>query len=104
MFQVVAVEPVERGGTFAGYRIVEVAAEAREKMEPKLRVGDVVTEINGIPIERPDDYMAAWKKLKHRAVLEVEYRRDREENRALWYVRERVDEAIREEDSSGGRR
>lgn len=102
LFQVVSVEPVREGGSFRGYRIVDAANAAMEIMKSKLRVGDVVTKVNGVPIEKPDDYLAAWKKLKHRAVLEVEYRRDGESDRALWYVRERV-KAKRGGDRSGDR-
>lgn len=104
VFQAVTVEPVERDGTFRGYRIVDVSDAAREAVEPQLRVGDVVTEVNGVPIERPDDYMAAWEKLKHRAVLEVEFRRDGASERALWYVRERVESAGPAEETRDGRR
>jgi len=104
IFRVVTVEPVERDGTFRGYRIVEFSDVAREAVEPQLRVGDVVTEVNGVPIERPDDYMAAWEKLKHRSVLEVEFRRDGDVTRALWYVRERIDSARSGEETRDGRR
>lgn len=104
VFQVVTLEPVRRDGTFRGYRIVDAGTAAREIMEPQLQVGDVVTEVNGVPIEKPDDYLAAWKKLKHRAVLEVEFRREGDSERALWFVRERVDRPRRGDASRDGGR
>lgn len=90
VFRAVTVEPVKRDGSFRGYRIVEASEAARRVMQPQLEVGDLVQTVNGVSIERPGDYMEAWKKLKERTVLEVEFRRDGETHEAHWVVDERA--------------
>lgn len=90
LFQAVTVEPVKREDQFRGYRIVEATDAARRVMRPQLEIGDVVQVVNGVPIERPDDYMEAWNKLEERAVFEVEYVRDGEAGEAHWVVEERA--------------
>lgn len=90
LFQAVTVEPVKRQDQFRGYRIVEATDAARRVMRPQLEIGDVIRVVNGVPIERPDDYMEAWNKLEERAVFEVEYVRDGEAGEAHWVVEERA--------------
>jgi len=55
--QQVQVRPSFRRGRFFGWRIVAYSGPG------PVRGGDVVTQINGKPIERPDQFMAVWEKL-----------------------------------------
>lgn len=61
-------------GTFEGFRIVRV--HDRKKYEGLgIGPGDVVTSINGQPIERPAQAYAAFVSLKTASSLDVEYLR-----------------------------
>jgi type II secretory pathway component PulC len=87
IFQVVQLEPAKKDGEFRGYEIVGAKPEAREAMSPQLEVGDVITSINGIAIERPKDYMKAWEKFAEGEDVHIDLLRDGDEREADWVVR-----------------
>lgn len=73
LLQRVTVEAVEVGGVFVGWRI--------EALPPGwsaygLRVGDVVTGVNGMAIETPAQAQAVWGSLADARALRVEVLRD----------------------------
>ncbi len=79
--QNIRVEPSLVDGGFQGFRIVEVRdPEAWEKFD--LGPGDVVTSINGKPIERPEQAHEVFVSLKSADALVVRYLRGGQE-RAL---------------------
>lgn len=49
---------------FIGFRIEEASETARQYLEPDIEVGDVVTHVNLVELEQPDDYMEAWESLE----------------------------------------
>lgn len=69
----VADEPVRRDGKFHGFKIVAVRADW-----PGLDIapGDVVTGVNGMPIEHPEEAFDALKSLDRASELRVTYERD----------------------------
>jgi hypothetical protein len=69
----VAVEEVLRDGKFIGWRVVAMPAEWRGI---DLKPGDVVTHINGMTLEKPDDLYTAWSSLVVASDLKVAYERD----------------------------
>lgn len=87
VFQVVMLEPDRKDGEFRGFRILEASEEAKSVMSPQIEVGDVVTHVNDVRLERPDDYMKAWKKLDDVDVIEVDLLRDGDEKQATWTVK-----------------
>jgi type II secretory pathway component PulC len=64
--QHVQVRPTFRAGKFAGWRILGYTGPG------PIKIGDVVTRINGAPIERPEEFMRVWGGLKQRSTLLVE--------------------------------
>lgn len=68
----VAVEEVLREGKFVGWRVVAVPPEWSGI---DLKAGDVVTRVNGMPIERPDELYTAWSSLVVASDLKVAYER-----------------------------
>jgi hypothetical protein len=86
LLQQVTLEPVRQNEQFAGYRIAGATESARERMAPQLQVGDVVTRVNGVALERPDDYLAAWSKLPRTRQVSVAFRRDGDPKTARWVV------------------
>lgn len=87
IFQVVQVEPAKQDGEFRGYEIVGAKPEAQEAMSPQLEVGDVITRINGVAIERPEDYMEAWEKFAGGEDVHMDLLRDGDKQEADWVVR-----------------
>ncbi|MBL8606695.1 MAG: serine protease [Myxococcales bacterium] len=82
--QKVSVEdrPVFLGGKFHGYRI---AALKGDLASTELKAGDVVTRVNGLPIERPEQALEAFRSLEISSELRIDYERDGEP-RALRYA------------------
>src|SRR6185436_7787143 len=68
--QRVSVEPEIVGGKFQGFRIVELRpADYWQGVD--LRPGDVVTQVNGLPIERDIDAYEAFQSLRAATSLRV---------------------------------
>ncbi len=67
--------PVLAGGAFRGFRIRALHDDAFWK-GVDLRPGDVVTSVNGFPIERPEQAQVAFDSLQVASELRVTYDRD----------------------------
>ena len=67
--------PVLVGGKFHGFRIA-VLRDAAFWSGVDLRPGDVVTAVNGFPIERPEQAQTAFDSLEVASELRVAYDRD----------------------------
>lgn len=83
---IVTFEPVRRDGAFQGFQIVEVTREAREFITPQMRVGDIVTHVNGVRILKPDDLTQAWRSLSKADSVRVDFLRKSDPMHALWVV------------------
>ena len=73
----VKVRAVMTGGRFVGWEVLE--------MDPAfagggVRVGDVVERVNGLSVEKPDDFAAAWQALRGVGAVELGIRRNGEES------------------------
>lgn len=64
--------PVMRDGKFYGFRLRAINAD----WGVDLRAGDVVTRINGMMIEHPEEADAALRALDKATALRVDYERD----------------------------
>jgi type II secretory pathway component PulC len=67
-------EPVFRRGEFYGFRIARLV-EPRAWEGIDVRAGDVVSRINGMPIEKPDQAYAAFKALVNAKEIVVDLER-----------------------------
>lgn len=68
-------KPELHEGTFVGFRIVELHPPAWWQ-GVDLVPGDVITRVNGMPIEQPTDAHAAFESLRTSDKLVVSYLRD----------------------------
>ena len=84
---VVTVDPIHRDNQFQGYQITEVTRGAREFMTPQVRVGDIVTHVNGVRMSRPDDFMQAWRSLDRVSTIRIDFLRQNQPMNAVWVVR-----------------
>ena len=64
--------PVMRGSKFYGFKIKDINAE----LGVDLRPGDVVTRVNGLSIEHPEEADAAMRSLEKAPSLRVDFERD----------------------------
>ncbi len=65
-------EEVIRGGKFVGWRLLSLP----EDWKVDLKNGDIVTKVNGLSIERPDDLWSAWMQMQSAVELRVSIERD----------------------------
>lgn len=75
--QRVDVEPALEAGRFRGWRIVALRPESWWA-PVDLRPGDVVVNVNGMPIERETQAFAAFEALRGASRLTVAYLRDKQ--------------------------
>ncbi|WP_437908500.1 serine protease [Sorangium sp. So ce327] len=69
----VPVEEVVRAGAFIGWKILALPADWSSI---ELKTGDVVTQVNGTTLERPDDLFAAYRALASASELKITYERE----------------------------
>ncbi|MBA2663859.1 MAG: hypothetical protein H0U74_16340 [Bradymonadaceae bacterium] len=86
VFGEVDAQPLHEGGKFQGFQIVDVTTRAHTAIAPHLRVGDVVTHVNGIRLKLPDDYLQAWKGLGQAQSVRVDFMREGEKQHVTWIV------------------
>jgi len=79
LLEKVPVDEVVVAGKFVGWKVLELPAEWSGG---ELRPGDVVTRLNGMTLETPNEFWSAWTTLGVASELKLEYRRG-EEARAL---------------------
>jgi len=66
--------PVFTAGKFHGFRIAALQADSFRDID--LKPGDVVTRIEGMPIEHPEEAVEAFYTLQVASELRVDYERD----------------------------
>ena len=78
VLQGVETEPATENGRFVGFRLVSLYPEDERMQSTGLEPGDVITSVNGQPIERPEQALRVWNGLRVASELLIEYRRDGE--------------------------
>lgn len=64
--------PVMRNNKFYGFKVKAISAELGVDIQP----GDVVTRVNGMSIEHPEEADAAMRTLEKASALRVDFERD----------------------------
>ncbi len=78
-------QPVRLGGKFRGFRIAGLhGAEFWAGVD--LKPGDVITRVNGFPIERPEQAQTAFESLQVASELRVSYDRDGEPREIVYAI------------------
>jgi type II secretory pathway component PulC len=67
-------EAVFVGGKFHGFRITALRGDMWQGVD--LKPGDVITGVNGFPVEHPEEALEAFKSLAVSSELKVMYERD----------------------------
>jgi type II secretory pathway component PulC len=84
--QHVQTEPRFAHGRFAGWRVVSFFPGDARFAGVDLQAGDVVTRINGKPIEKPDQFMVVWSELRSSKELVVDVERAGAPRRLRWTI------------------
>jgi type II secretory pathway component PulC len=77
--------PVLSEGKFRGFRITALR-DAHFWSGVDLKPGDVVTRVNGFPIERPEQAQRAFESLQASSELRVSYERDGEPRELVYPI------------------
>lgn len=82
------VDPVAtfRDRRFAGWKLRSFFAGDARFQNTALRPGDVVTRVNGRPIEQPDQFIQVWQNARYRRDLTVEILRDGAPRTLVWAI------------------
>jgi S1-C subfamily serine protease len=87
--QRVEVEPELESGSFVGFRIVELRPlDWWQGVD--LAVGDVVTQVNGMPVEQPTEAHAAFESLRSASHVKVSYTRAGEARELAYSIVDRT--------------
>jgi hypothetical protein len=78
--------PRARAQRFRGWRIVEFFPGDQRFANVDIKPGDVILRVNERPIERPDQFVAAWGSLKLAKELVVETQRKGEVRVLRWKI------------------
>jgi len=84
--QHVQTEPRFTRGRFHGWRLVSFFPGDARFAGIDLQAGDVITRVNGKPIEQPDQFMAVWTELRTSNELVVDVERAGAPHRLRWTI------------------
>jgi S1-C subfamily serine protease len=84
--QGVITEPHLEDGHFVGFRLVSLYPDDERMRAVDLVPGDVITSVNGQPIERPEQALRVWSSLRVASELLVDYRREGEERQLRFAI------------------
>ncbi|MDB4968449.1 MAG: hypothetical protein JWN44_4138 [Myxococcales bacterium] len=84
--QHVQTEPRFAAGHFRGWRVVSFFPGDTRFAGVDLQAGDVVTRVNGKPIEQPDQFMAVWSELRSSRALVVDLERNGAPRTLRWTI------------------
>jgi type II secretory pathway component PulC len=84
--QQVQTEPRFAHGRFHGWRVVSFFPGDSRFAGVDLQAGDVVTRVNGKPIEQPDQFMAVWTELRTSKQLIVDVERAGATHTLRWTI------------------
>jgi|GEM_PF-3513779 len=82
----VQVEPARDGDAFVGFQITSFSPQAKATISPPLKEGDIITHLNGVRLQQPDDYMEAFNLSRTVTELRVDYIREQTPSFSTWQV------------------
>lgn len=86
VFRHVETAPHHSDGEFVGFEIVGISETARAYTASELDEGDVVTHVNLVRLETPDDYMEAWGTLEEAREIRIDFLREGQPEHLVWPV------------------
>ena len=86
ILQAIEVDPVFEDDAFRGFRIDWLAASPSGLVDSGLRLGDIVTSVNGVDISQPAGFMRVWESLPEVGHLHVDIVRAGEARTLAWAI------------------
>jgi hypothetical protein len=83
----VRVAPERNDGAFQGFKITKMKPAAAKTVAPHIKAGDIITHINGVRMEKPDDYLNAWKLLSEVDTIRIDFVRGGASEHARWNIK-----------------
>ncbi len=80
------VEPAYVAGKFQGFRLVQRTPHPVLTDEGPVRLGDIIVSANGVRLETPGQFMAAWGKLKTGRQFSIVLLRANKRINLKWYL------------------
>ena len=84
--QGVHTQPEMHKGTFVGFRIVEIYPDDPIFRHASPKANDIVTQVNGQPIGRPEQALKVWESLRVASELRIDYLRDGKPHEARYTI------------------
>ena len=82
------VEPAYKDKTFLGFRLVQRTPHPVLSSTGPVLIGDIIVSANGVRLETPAQYMAAWSKLKTQRSFSVVLLRNGQRLTLKWTLNE----------------
>jgi hypothetical protein len=86
LIQNVTVRPVLLDRMFYGFQLVSLFPEDANRQRLPIQAGDIVQQVNGLPIERPDQFMEVWQSLSTADHLSIRVIRDGRPLMITWLI------------------
>ena len=75
-------------GLFYGFQLLSVFPDRDPSADLPIRAGDIVQQVNGRSIERPEQFMAVWQSLATASHLSIRIVRDHKPFLVTWAIRD----------------
>jgi len=80
------VDPAFDGKRFVGYRLIGFTPDSPVAAGRSVVSGDIIVAVNGLSLERPDQFMKAWQSLRGKPHLDILIRRGNERILFRWVI------------------
>jgi type II secretory pathway component PulC len=84
--QQVRTEPSMTRGRFVGWRVLALFPRRNDIQVRGVRPGDTITRVNGLPIERPEQFLKVWQSLSTASELIVDIERNGQTSRLRYTI------------------
>ena len=78
--------PSKNSNTMQGYKIAAIGPIAQAYLGSALQANDVLTHINGMPLNTPDEYFKAWQSISKHNKIRLDFIRDTQAQHLIWAI------------------
>lgn len=83
----VRIKPVKRGTRFIGFELIKIASPSVAK-SAGLQIGDIILQMNGEPIGRPEQMMRVWNLIQYAPQLTLTFERLGVRQQKQWLIQD----------------
>ncbi len=78
--------PSKNSNTMQGYKIAAIGPSAKAYLGSALQANDVLTHINGMPLNTPDEYFKAWQSISKHNKIRLDFIRGAQVQHLIWAI------------------